>query len=650
MRRFRHSARARDLRHRRTAAAAAAVLLLVGAATGCSSSNGPDDTLADFLTGWRSGNLDKVGFVRADGGSIKATEVLDQLQALAGDLARSPLVLNAQGEPKVTGDIAAGAIKLDWTLPGGTPWSYQSTVRMTKQDSDGWRVVWEPAIVQSELTTGDRLALRRVPAKRATILDGAGQPIVTPQQVVTIGVSPEKIKDLAQLTADLRKAFDSIDVDVDLKALKGRVAKADPGAFLDLVTLRRPDYNKIRDDVRPLNGTVFREEERLLAPTREFARALLGTVDPATKDDLVANPDTVAAGELVGHGGLQQRYDNVLRGIAGTSVVISRKSPDDNTVEDAQLFSTPPQAGTPVKTTLNAATQRAADAAVGAEPKPSALVAVRISDGNVLAVANGPDGGGVNTAFTAQVPPGSTWKMASALGLLTKKAVTADEPVDCPKTATVDGREFRNAAGEVLGKVPFHTDFAKSCNTAFVGLAPKLGADGLAQSAALLGVGAQWDMGIEAFSGKVSTGATPTELAAAAFGQGTTVVSPLAMAGATAAVARGQFRQPRLITEPAPARPAADGPALDATAVGAVRDMMREVVTSGTGTGLRNVPGKPVSGKTGTAEFADGQKDTHAWFVGWQGDVAFAVMVEKGGAGAEAAVPIVNRFLTTLNR
>ena len=76
--------------------------------------------------------------------------------------------------------------------------------------------------------------------------------------------------------------------------------------------------------------------------------------------------------------------------------------------------------------------------------------------------------------------------------------------------------------------------------------------------------------------------------------------------------------------------------------------MMREVVTGGTGTGLRRVPGGPVYGKTGTAEFASGSSDTHAWFIGWQGDIAFAVLVQKGGMGADAAVPIVRDFLTTL--
>jgi cell division protein FtsI/penicillin-binding protein 2 len=92
------------------------------------------------------------------------------------------------------------------------------------------------------------------------------------------------------------------------------------------------------------------------------------------------------------------------------------------------------------------------------------------------------------------------------------------------------------------------------------------------------------------------------------------------------------------------------GAELDPAAVASLRAMMREVVTKGTGRGLRNVPGGPVFGKTGTAEFETGSKDTHAWFVGYQGDIAFAVMVQKGGAGADAAVPIVERFLTAMTK
>ena len=631
---------------RRAVATLAAVALIGGGVTACGK-EGPGDTLSAFLSGWKSGDFADVGFVAPDGTRIAAAQVTDEIAALSGDMPRESLVVTTAGEPTVTGEIASNPIKLDWTLPNGSPWSYQSTVRMTERGADGWRIVWEPAVVHSELTTGDRLELRRVTSKRAGLLDGNGKPIVEPRPVVTVALDPARITDLPALTKELDRAFKKIKVTVDLSKLKERVAKAD-GARIDLVTLRRDDYAKIRDQVRPLEGTLFPEENRDLAPTRAFARALLGTVDPATRDDIDANPDTIAQNDLVGHGGLQQRYDGRLRGTLGQSVVIARRTPDDK-VTDAQVFSTPPVAGAPVRTTLNVAVQNAADTAVAGEKQPSALVAVRISDSAVLAVANGPDGGTVDTASTGQVPPGSTFKMVSTLGLLQKKAVTPDTVVDCPKTKSVEGREFKNSHDMVLGKVPFRTDFAKSCNTAFVNLSPKLGADGLQAAGAAVGLGTPWDLGAAAFSGKVSPGDSPTELAAASFGQGQTVVSPLAMAGATAAVARGKFVQPKLVLDPPPAKPAADGPALDAAVAEPLREMMREVVTKGTATDLRRVPGKPVYGKTGTAEFQNGSEETHAWFVGWQGDIAFAVMVQKGGAGAEAAVPIAARFLTAMN-
>src|SRR4051812_40013740 len=200
--------RPQRIRHR-VAAVLATLALVAGSAAGCST-DGPDDTVKDFLTGWRSGDLRSVGFIAADGSKISASDVLDQLHDLSGDLARQSLVLTTAGETRTTGDIASSPIKLDWTLPGGVPWSYQSTVRLTKKGTKGWRVVWEPAIVQQELVSGDKLALRRLPAQRAGILDAVGRPIVTPRDVVTVGVSPPKITNLAQLRTDLAAAFKKI--------------------------------------------------------------------------------------------------------------------------------------------------------------------------------------------------------------------------------------------------------------------------------------------------------------------------------------------------------------------------------------------------------------------------------------------------------
>ena len=87
---------------------------------------------------------------------------------------------------------------------------------------------------------------------------------------------------------------------------------------------------------------------------------------------------------------------------------------------------------------------------------------------------------------------------------------------------------------------------------------------------------------------------------------------------------------------------------LNEQSVAALRTMMREVVTRGTATALDDVPGGVVYAKTGTAEFDNNPAHTHAWVIGWQRDVAFAVFVENGGSSSATAVPIAELFLRGL--
>jgi cell division protein FtsI/penicillin-binding protein 2 len=91
----------------------------------------------------------------------------------------------------------------------------------------------------------------------------------------------------------------------------------------------------------------------------------------------------------------------------------------------------------------------------------------------------------------------------------------------------------------------------------------------------------------------------------------------------------------------APAPAALPQPALDQT-----RALMRSVVTEGSGTALQGAPGGDVFGKTGTAEYGtEVPPKTRAWFVGYQGDLAFAVLVEDGRSGGSVAAPIARSFL-----
>jgi cell division protein FtsI/penicillin-binding protein 2 len=275
--------------------------------------------------------------------------------------------------------------------------------------------------------------------------------------------------------------------------------------------------------------------------------------------------------------------------------------------------------------------------------RPSSLVAVRPSTGEVLAVANGPEGGGENLAFVGRYPPGLTFKIVSAAAFL-DAGLTPGTGVTCPRTVTVDGRTFRNAGGAALGRTTLRGAVAASCNTTFVQLAADLDSGAVADAAAAFGFDTSWQPGVRAFTGRVPAPRDAVERAAGAIGQGRVLASPLSMASVVAAVADGTWRTPVVL--PDHATRAADRPRLPGGVLDDLRRMLRATVTDGTGRSLSDVPGRPVIGKTGTAEYGTGDPPaTHAWVVAAQGDLAVAVIVEDGGSGRRVAAPVAARFL-----
>ncbi|HCT75957.1 MAG TPA: penicillin-binding protein [Micromonosporaceae bacterium] len=617
--------------------------LVASGLAACSKDPGPEPTLKQFLTGWSTGNFGEVTVVRTNGEKMATTAVAEEITALSGTLKDSKPTLTV-GKVDTKDDLATGEVKVSQPIPGGK-WDYATTVKLAKADK-AWQVIWETTVVHPQLNKGDRLETRRLTQTRGGVLAANGEELVKPRPVVVVGIWPSKIvgskdKLVTDLAAALKPVY-SVDNVAEIATRVNNPANAEQ--FIEVVTLRREAYDQVRPQLQALTGMRFNEEQRMLAESRTFAAALLGSVGNVTKEIMDANPGVYQPTDLVGRGGLQQKYDQRLRGSGGVTVVAARKAPD-GTTQETELYNAPATPGQPLKTTLDSKTQRAAEAALAPFSQRSALVAIRVSDGAILAVANKTE---LNLAFTAQVPPGSTFKTVTTLGLLENGKVTPDQQVNCPKFLNVPGRPpIQNSGQFELGSVPFSVDFYKSCNTAFASLAPLLGSDGLAKAGATVGLGQPWDLGLDAFSGKVSSGGDQGEQAAAAFGQGTTIVSPVSMAGVAAAVARGQWKQPVLLLDPVAAKPAADGPALKASTVDPLRVMMRQVVTDGTATQLNDVPG--VYGKTGTAEYVTGDPSkTHAWFIGWQGDIAFAVFVEQGVKPSETALPISEAFLRGL--
>ncbi|ASO21955.1 cell division protein FtsI/penicillin-binding protein 2 [Actinoalloteichus hoggarensis] len=621
---------------RRTAVLFGVTVLACGGVAACSNGHAAaEDAATRFAQAWQSGDLTSLSYVESSGDEAQEwyTEITEGVAGRVHEV--------TVGD--VTVDDAAAEARLDvsWELASGGEWQYQTTVDLRQQGED-WQIVLDPGAVHPDLVDGERLRSSHTPAERGEIVGVDGEPIVTARPVVVIGVHPANVTDAAGLARSLGDAL--AQDGVDTSELPDRIAAADPDDFVEVVTLREERYQEIRPLIYELPGTVFREETRQLAPTREFARALLGSAGPVTQEIMDDEPGRYRIGDVVGLSGLQRSLDDRLRGTGGVAVVI------DGT--ERELYSSDPVPGETVTLTLDPAVQNAADRALAAEPRPSALVAVRISDGHVLAVAGGPDGGSGDVALHGWVPPGSTFKMVSAMALLDGGDVTLDQPVDCPSTIEVDGHSVKNAFPEALGEVPFRENFARSCNTAFVALAPNLGSDGLTEAAAKLGIGGDWDIGVDVSTGSVPPADGPAAQAASAFGQGQTTVNPMTMAAATAGVAAGQWKQPRLVveTDQAEATEPETREPLEPESVDALHTMMREVVTEGTATRLAEVPGEPVHGKTGTAEYGtEVPLRSHSWFVGWQGDVALASFVEDGGDAGGPATAAAERFLRDLN-
>jgi cell division protein FtsI/penicillin-binding protein 2 len=592
-----------------------------------------------FLDDWSGG--DTAAAARATTDADVATALLEQTAADLPDATLSGKL----GKVDVQDSTATVAWTATWDLAAAPDWRYDASLRLREAD-DGWVVVAEPTLVHPDLGEGQHLLLARSLPDRAPITDAAGAPLFAPTEVVNVGVDKAQVTDLPALAAALSAA-----TGIAADEIVADVQSAPDGQFVPVITLRRPDFEKIRTQVFDLPGAVFPTSTRLLAPSSRFALALLGRVGAATAEVIEESTDDgaprYAAGDQLGLSGLQRGFQEQLAGTPGFTVSVV--STDETTQDQGrEIESVAPEPGSPVQTPLVPAVQNAADAAVAGQALPTHLVAVRPGTGEILAVASN-EAADSSNALAGRFPPGSSMKTMTATALLAAGTVTPDSPVACPGTTVVDGREFENQDQFDLGTVPLREAFAQSCNTTFIQQALELPDGALAAAAASYGVGTDWQLPVDVFSGAVPATSTGTTKAADAIGQGEVLMSPAQLALVAAGIASGKPAAPVEVVGAELAGPAPEGPGQ--AVLDALRPMMREVVLSGTAKALAGRG--EVYGKTGTAEFGSNTPpDAHGWFMGYrlggpQGDVAFAVLVE-GGRSSSTAVAVTDAFLAGL--
>ncbi len=610
--------------------ALAGVLLLVPLAA-CRSGEPPEPAFDDLASGLAARDLTGVPLDDPAAG--------EQLAAIWAAVPEDQQVTVDAGAVTTQDDTASATLDWTWQLDGAE-WAYETPVEATRTD-DGWRVSWSPAVVAPDLAPGESLALSSLPSERGTVLGAGEATIVGPRPVVRLGLDKTQAE-----PGRWRSSARAIARELDLAVgdYVARVEAAGEKAFVEALVLRADDAaTTLTPAYAAIPGAARFEDEVPLAPTREFAAPLLGTVGDATAEIVEASDGAISPGDVVGLSGLQARYDEQLRGTPGLRVSATGGE------ADRTLFEQAPVPGRPLRLTLDPALQEKAEQALADTGPVSALVAIRPSSGDILAAANGPGNDGLNAATFGQYAPGSTFKVVSSLALL-RAGLDPASPVACDATTVVDGKTFKNyddypATG--IGRITLRQAVANSCNTAFISQRDRLGDTALTEAAGSLGLGIDRDLGFPAYFGQVPTPQGETEKAADLIGQGTVLASPMAMAAVAASVRAGTTVTPRLVLDHEV--PPSTGPTpLTAGEAERLRGLMRAVVTGGSGSFLADLPGA-VGAKTGTAEYGSpdgsGSLPTHTWMIATQGDLAVAVFVETGVSGSQTAGPLLEQFL-----
>ena len=625
----------------------ATFLLGISTLSACSlPGSGPDadDAMGQLAKAITAGGVKGVDFSGGEDGARQAAAAYAKITSgIAGD----SKVKASVGRVSTDGDHATGALDWSWQVASKT-WSYDTTVHLTKgktSDGEAWLVTWEPSVVEPSLKQGERLVETTTQAHRGRILGAKDQLLVGPRPVLRVGLDKTHLT-AGQATESGQRLAKLLGIDA--KGFDKQVKATGPKAFVEGIVYRENDApSHVMDTLSGIKGAGVLSGTLPLAPTKDFAAAILGTVGPATAELVKDSSGRIKPGDEVGLSGLQKRYDEQLAGTRGATVSAVQDEAGDGPGDHRTLFTVDPHAGSSLHTTLDLKAQTEAQRDLADIGPASALVAIRPSTGDIVAAASGPGSKGYNTATYGRYAPGSTFKVVSALALL-RAGLTPESRVNCPTTTVVDGKTFKNYddyPSSGFGEISFEDALANSCNTAFIGERGKLGPKSLAGAAAALGFGVDHDTGFPSFFGQVGTPASETQAAASMIGQGVVLASPMAMATVVASVVKGSAVVPKLLSDQAakaeqPAKP------LAAKEADQLRTMMRAVVERGSGVGLADLPGPPAIAKTGTAEFGDKPPlPTHAWMVAGHGDLAVAVFVEKGDSGSGTAGPVLERFL-----
>ncbi|MCR9125804.1 MAG: penicillin-binding protein 2 [Rhodobacteraceae bacterium] len=548
------------------------------------------------------------------------------------------------------------------------------------------------------LAEENRINIRLIPPARGEIYDRNGRPVAQNSQSYRIVMVREDAGDVDAVITRLGQLVELEEEDLNraMTEMK-RSPPYLPVTVAEQVSWR--DVSTVAVNAPALPGVVPEVGLTRIYPQGSDYAHVVGYVGPVSDYDLkqIEDPDPLLRIPRfqIGKVGLESKQEARLRGAAG----IKRVEVNAAGRVMRELDRREGQAGADVQITIDSALQNYVQARLGEES--ASAVVIDCDTGDILASASAPtfdpnlfvrgisvaDYRGLtenpyrplaNKAVQGVYPPGSTFKMITAMAALEAGLIGPDDTVWCPGHLEVSGRRFHCWKRAGHGHVDLQNSLKQSCDVYYYDLALKVGQDKISAMAQRFGLGVRHDVPMSA----VARGLAPDrawkqrvhgqewlvgDTANASIGQGFMLASPLQLAVMTARLATGRSLSPRLVKSiDGVEQPSGAGESLGMNENN-LRKMRRAMFAvsndrRGTAYGSRIIEDAyRMAGKTGTsqvrnittAERARGvirnedlpwERRDHALFVNFAPfdapRYAVSVVVEHGGGGSSAAAPI----------
>ena len=566
------------------------------------------------------------------------------------------------------------------------------------------RLAWLQ-VAQGEKYTGmaeeNRIDLKLIAPSRGEIVDRYGNTLAGNQQDFEAHIVPERADNLRQVLERLATiiALSETDINTILEKAKDK-ARFVPIKVAD--SLKWEDVARIEVHLPRLPGVSIQAGEVRHYPRDKAFAHLVGYVGAVNEEEMGRSRVLSLPGAKIGKTGIEAAYENKLRGQAGRAQV------EVNVLgrEIRELDRVKPQSGKTVTLSVDAELQERVQQRLS-RARSAAAVIMDVHTGGIYALSSYPSfapgqfTSGIappkweallsdpanplnNKAVSGLYPPGSTFKMVTALAGLDSGVIDHKTEFHCPGHFDYGNDRFHCWKSTGHGTMSLDDAIIESCDTYFYKAAVKIGIAKIAETARKLGLGADYNLPLaETRSGLVpdkqwkrgrfGTKWQPGETIVAAIGQGYTQATPLQLAVMTSRLVNGGRRVEPWVTGYIGNRRVYDTkwPRIDLAGrhLRMIEDAMARAVNARRGTAYNariKQEGMHMGGKTGTSQIrriTEEEREAgiiaqselpwklrhHALFVGYapieDPRYAAAVVVEHGGSGSSAAAPVARDIL-----